>query len=99
MSLAPGESTVLVWASSHGARVPVLCYRVSGSKRAKSACCLSSAEGPCGGVDEAVLKNALPSLFQAYLESFYKFCKTLGGTTADAMCPILEVGLETSIAG
>ncbi|RLW01149.1 hypothetical protein DV515_00008168 [Chloebia gouldiae] len=26
----------------------------------------------------------------AYLESFYKFCKTLGGTTADAMCPILE---------
>ncbi|NWI05267.1 VA0D1 ATPase, partial [Tichodroma muraria] len=36
-------------------------------------------------------KNAhLPSLSQAYLESFYKFCKTLGGTTADAMCPILE---------
>jgi len=34
------------------------------------------------------------SLFQAYLESFYKFCKALGGTTADAMCPILEVGLE-----
>ncbi|NXY47897.1 VA0D1 ATPase, partial [Ceuthmochares aereus] len=30
------------------------------------------------------------SLFQAYLESFYKFCKVLGGTTADAMCPILE---------
>lgn len=29
--------------------------------------------------------------FQAYLESFYKFCKGLGGTTADAMCPILEV--------
>lgn len=28
---------------------------------------------------------------QAYLESFYKFCTLLGGTTADAMCPILEV--------
>ena len=41
----------------------------------------------------------LPYLFQAYLESFYKFCKVLGGTTADAMCPILEVGLETPIAG
>ncbi|PKU31731.1 v-type proton atpase subunit d hypothetical protein [Limosa lapponica baueri] len=27
---------------------------------------------------------------EAYLESFYKFCKVLGGTTADAMCPILE---------
>lgn len=30
---------------------------------------------------------------QAYLEAFYKFCSNLGGTTADTMCPILEVGL------
>lgn len=30
-------------------------------------------------------------LFQAYLEAFYKFCTNLGGTTADTMCPILEV--------
>lgn len=29
---------------------------------------------------------------QAYLEAFYKFCSNLGGTTADTMCPILEVG-------
>lgn len=32
-----------------------------------------------------------PCSVQAYLESFYKFCTLLGGTTADAMCPILEV--------
>lgn len=32
-----------------------------------------------------------PCSAQAYLESFYKFCTLLGGTTADAMCPILEV--------
>lgn len=32
-----------------------------------------------------------PCPAQAYLESFYKFCTLLGGTTADAMCPILEV--------
>ncbi|XP_048965627.1 V-type proton ATPase subunit d 1 isoform X3 [Canis lupus dingo] len=31
-----------------------------------------------------------PCSAQAYLESFYKFCTLLGGTTADAMCPILE---------
>lgn len=30
------------------------------------------------------------TLYKAYLESFYKFCTLLGGTTADAMCPILE---------
>lgn len=30
-------------------------------------------------------------VFQAYLEAFYKFCSNLGGTTADTMCPILEV--------
>ena len=32
-------------------------------------------------------------LYKAYLESFYKFCTLLGGTTADAMCPILEVSV------
>ncbi|XP_043835269.1 V-type proton ATPase subunit d 1-like [Dromiciops gliroides] len=30
------------------------------------------------------------TLYKAYLEAFYKFCASLGGTTADAMCPILE---------
>lgn len=33
---------------------------------------------------------------QAYLEAFYKFCSSLGGTTADTMCPILEVSLPMS---
>lgn len=28
---------------------------------------------------------------QAYLEGFHKFCEDLGGTTADVMCPILQV--------
>lgn len=96
MSLAPGEVLSLC-GQVHMGPDCLCCYRASGSLPAR---CLSSAEGPCGGVDEAVWKNAhLHSLFQAYLESFYKFCKTLGGTTADAMCPILEVGLETPIAG
>ncbi|KAG9508678.1 hypothetical protein GZH46_02818, partial [Fragariocoptes setiger] len=29
------------------------------------------------------------SLFKSYIESFYEFCQTLGGTTADVMCEIL----------
>uniref|UniRef100_A0A8D8PU72 V-type proton ATPase subunit d n=1 Tax=Cacopsylla melanoneura TaxID=428564 RepID=A0A8D8PU72_9HEMI len=29
------------------------------------------------------------TLYKAYLEAFYDFCKNLGGTTADAMCEIL----------
>ncbi len=29
--------------------------------------------------------------FQAYLESFYTFCKNIGGVTKDIMCPVLEV--------
>lgn len=29
---------------------------------------------------------------QAYLEDFHRYCKELGGTTADVMCPLLEVG-------
>lgn len=37
-----------------------------------------------------------PCFAQAYLESFYKFCTLLGGTTADAMCPILEVSASLS---
>ena len=31
------------------------------------------------------------TLYKAYLEAFYDFCKELGGTTADAMCEILAV--------
>lgn len=44
-----------------------------------------SFEGP------AVTEQSSLLSAQAYLESFYKFCSLLGGTTADAMCPILEV--------
>nr|XP_033797686.1 V-type proton ATPase subunit d 1 [Geotrypetes seraphini] len=36
---------------------------------------------------EEIIRN---KVWNAYLESFYKFCKALGGTTANAMCPILE---------
>jgi len=32
------------------------------------------------------------TLYKAYLEAFYNFCKELGGTTADVMCEILAVG-------
>ena len=28
---------------------------------------------------------------QAYLEDFHRYCKELGGTTAEVMCPLLEV--------
>lgn len=97
MSPAPGEALSLVWAwcpSSHGVREAVLCYKVSGSIPARL---LPPPEWPCGAVKEAGWKSAHFSLLQAYLESFYKFCKALGGTTADAMCPILEVGLETPV--
>ena len=31
------------------------------------------------------------TLYKAYLESFYGFCKSVGGTTADVMCEILAV--------
>lgn len=45
---------------------------------------------------ECNIKSFISLTFQAYLEAFYKFCSTLGGTTADTMCPILEV---SSVAG
>ncbi|XP_060094180.1 V-type proton ATPase subunit d 1-like [Heteronotia binoei] len=41
-------------------------------------------------LDEMNIEIIRNALYKAYLESFYKFCKILGGTTADAMCPILE---------
>ncbi|KAK2545738.1 Atp6v0d1 [Columba livia] len=41
-------------------------------------------------LDEMNIEIIRNTLYKAYLESFYKFCKSLGGTTADAMCPILE---------
>uniref|UniRef100_A0A671QDU6 V-type proton ATPase subunit n=1 Tax=Sinocyclocheilus anshuiensis TaxID=1608454 RepID=A0A671QDU6_9TELE len=41
-----------------------------------------------GGLGNLWLISSL--CLQAYLEAFYKFCSSLGGTTADTMCPILE---------
>lgn len=31
------------------------------------------------------------TLYKAYIEDFFKFCKKLGGTTAEVMCEILAV--------
>ncbi|CAN0068334.1 V-type proton ATPase subunit d 1 [Petromyzon marinus] len=41
-------------------------------------------------LDEMNIEIIRNTLYKAYLESFYKFCKKLGGTTEDVMCPILE---------
>lgn len=58
-----------------------------------SAACMGCSCWPCWA-----RSSPLTVSFQAYLESFYKFCKSLGGTTADAMCPILEVGASLAPA-
>ena len=31
------------------------------------------------------------TLYKSYLESFYNFCKSIGGETEDVMCEILAV--------
>uniref|UniRef100_A0A673ME33 V-type proton ATPase subunit n=1 Tax=Sinocyclocheilus rhinocerous TaxID=307959 RepID=A0A673ME33_9TELE len=41
-------------------------------------------------LDEMNIEIIRNTLYKAYLEAFYKFCNSLGGTTADTMCPILE---------
>uniref|UniRef100_A0A673M808 V-type proton ATPase subunit n=1 Tax=Sinocyclocheilus rhinocerous TaxID=307959 RepID=A0A673M808_9TELE len=41
-------------------------------------------------LDEMNIEIIRNTLYKAYLEAFYKFCTSLGGTTADTMCPILE---------
>jgi len=35
------------------------------------------------------------TLYKAYLEAFYDWCKEKGGATADVMCDILAVSLAT----
>ncbi|XP_071958700.1 V-type proton ATPase subunit d 1-like [Antedon mediterranea] len=40
-------------------------------------------------LDEMNIEIIRNTLYKAYLESFYKFCQSLGGTTADVMCKIL----------
>eukprot|EP01095_Lingulamoeba_sp_RSL-Kostka_P014096 TRINITY_DN602_c2_g1_i1.p1 TRINITY_DN602_c2_g1~~TRINITY_DN602_c2_g1_i1.p1 ORF type:complete len:364 (+),score=115.99 TRINITY_DN602_c2_g1_i1:138-1229(+) len=38
-------------------------------------------------VEVEIIRN---TLFKAYIEDFYEFCKKLGGTTAEIMCELLE---------
>lgn len=42
-------------------------------------------------LDEMNIEIIRNTLYKAYLEAFYTFCKELGGTTADVMCEILAV--------
>jgi len=41
-------------------------------------------------LDEMNIEIIRNTLYKAYLEDFYKFCQSLGETTAEVMCPILE---------
>lgn len=41
-------------------------------------------------LDEMNIEIIRNTLYKAYLESFYDFCKKLGGITADTMCEILS---------
>eukprot|EP00055_Hartaetosiga_balthica_P003545 m.8152 g.8152 ORF g.8152 m.8152 type:complete len:350 (-) comp3032_c0_seq1:23-1072(-) len=41
-------------------------------------------------LDEINVEIIRNTLYRAYLEDFYKFCKEIGGATADVMCEILE---------
>lgn len=40
-------------------------------------------------LDEMNIEIIRNTLYKAYLEAFYDFCRNLGGTTADVMCEIL----------
>ena len=42
-------------------------------------------------LDEMNIEIIRNTLYKAYLEAFYDFCKNIGGTTADVMCEILAV--------
>ncbi|XP_075444597.1 V-type proton ATPase subunit d 2 [Ascaphus truei] len=41
-------------------------------------------------MDEMNIEIMRNKLYKSYLEAFYNFCKSLGGTTEDIMCPMLE---------
>ena len=45
-------------------------------------------------LDEMNIEIIRNTLYKAYLESFYQYCQTLGGTTAEVMCEILAVSLN-----
>ena len=40
-------------------------------------------------LDEMNIEIIRNTLYKSYLESFYSFCKNIGGETADVMCEIL----------
>ncbi|XP_022668516.1 V-type proton ATPase subunit d-like [Varroa jacobsoni] len=42
-------------------------------------------------LDEMNIEIIRNTLYKAYLEAFYKFCKEIGGTTAEVMCEILAL--------
>lgn len=42
-------------------------------------------------LDEMNIEIIRNTLYKAYLEAFYDFCKNIGGSTADVMCEILAV--------
>lgn len=44
-------------------------------------------------LDEMNIEIIRNTLYKAYLESFYGYCKNLGGTTAQVMCEILAVSI------
>lgn len=50
-------------------------------------------------LDEMNIEIIRNTLYKAYLEAFYEFCKKLGGTTADAMCEILAVSIKVFTVG
>lgn len=48
-------------------------------------------------LDEMNIEIIRNTLYKAYLEAFYKFCKDIGGTTADTMCEVLAVSVQGSL--
>ena len=40
-------------------------------------------------LDEMNIEIIRNTLYKSYLESFYNFCKNIGGETADVMCEVL----------
>ena len=50
-------------------------------------------------LDEMNIEILRNKLYKAYLEDFYGFCESLGGTTADVMCPILAVSFLVKFLG
>lgn len=45
-------------------------------------------------LDELNVEIIRNTLYKAYIEDFYKFCKNLGGKTAEVMCEILAVNFK-----